>query len=135
VNKVVIKDANPEELKHYGKLGMKWGMRSASRRTNSLEKKVGKTVRKFDKGKDMPEGHVQKVSKNVRSQKYKIDRKIKRAEKYLAKSAKADAAKVINRFNKDPVKKAAVEEYVNSLKTNSAILAELRSQMMDIRIK
>ena len=61
--------------------------------------------------------------------------KIKRGEKYLAKSAKADAAQVINRYNRDPEKRAAVDNYIKSLKTNSATLAELRTQMMDIRIK
>lgn len=134
MNLVVVNGADPNELKHYGKLGMKWGMRSANRKTNSLEKKVSKTVRKFDRGKDMPDGHIQKVSKDVRSQKYKLDRKIKRAEKYLAKAVKADSANIVNRFNKNPIKRAAVESYVKSLKINSTTLAELRSQMMDIRI-
>ena len=123
-----------DELKHYGKLGMRWGTHLSNRRTASLERKVSKTVRKFDRGKDMPEGHLNKISKKVRSQKYKTDRKIRRAEKYLAKSAKADAKQIINRYNRDPEKRAGVEAYMKTLKTNSTTLAELRSQMMDIRI-
>ena len=71
MNVVVTKD----ELMHYGKLGMKWGVRSAARRTNALEKKVSKTVRKFDRGKDLPDGYVNDLSRKVRTQKYKLDRK------------------------------------------------------------
>ena len=123
-----------DDLKHYGVIGMKWGVRRSNSRVASLSKKVKKATKNFDRGRDPSKERANKVSRKVRKEKYKVDQGIQRAERFLAKSAKADVKQIVNRYNKNPEKKAAVEDFVKSMKANSASLAELRTQMMDIRI-
>lgn len=130
-NKVIRSNMTEEELKHYGVLGMKWGIRKAQYTSNSLTKKVRKTTRRFDKGKN-PD--TTKISKKVRRQKYKMDKAIRRADKFLAKNKKANARDIVNRYNRDPAKKKAVEKYMKDLKIQANTLAELRMQLIDIRI-
>ena len=134
-NKLIMTGIYSEDdLKHYGVVGMKWGVRRSNSRVKSLSKKVRKATKNFDRGRDPSKENANKVSKKVRKEKYKVDKGIKRAERILAKSAKADVKQIVNRYNKDPEKKAAVEDFVKSMTANSASLAELRTQMMDIRI-
>ena len=134
-NKLIMTGIYSEDdLRHYGVVGMKWGVQRSNRRVKSLSKKVRKTTKNFDRGRDPSKERANEVSKKVRKEKYKVDKGIKRAERFLAKNAKADAKQITNRYNKNPEKKAAVEDFVKSMKSNSASLAELRTQMMDIRI-
>ena len=131
---ITIESYSEDDLQHYGVVGMKWGVRRSNRRVKSLSKKVRKTTKNFDRGRDPSKERANEVSKKVRKEKYKVDKGIKRAERFLAKNAKADAKQIVNRYNKNPEKKAAVEDIVQSMKSNSASLAELRTQMMDVRI-
>lgn len=130
-NRIIIQNG---DLKHYGVLGMKWGVRKNNYTTNSLSKKVRKASNRFDRGRDPKKERIGRLSKKVRRQNYNLERKIKRAERFLSKNAKANASNVINRYNKDPAKKTLVENYVKSMQLNKVTLAELRLQLIDIRI-
>ena len=134
-NRIIISTMDDGEVvQHYGKLGMKWGKRLATGKTNSLEKKVGKMVRRYDRGKDVDREDVGNLSRKVRQHKARIDRKVKRAQRFLDKGAKADAKQIVNRFNKDPEKKAMVKDYMDSIRSNTARLDELRLSLIDIRV-
>lgn len=128
-NRVILK--NEDTLQHYGVLGMKWGVRKADRKTSSLSRKVTKTVKKYDRGKD-PD--VQKISKSVRKERYKVERAIRKAERFIARSNKADSKQIVNRYNKNPAKKTMVENYIKSMNLNVTTLSELRLQLIDIRV-
>lgn len=130
-NIMVISKISDDEIKHYGVMGMKWGVRKANYKTQALSKKVRATVRRFDRGK---EPDTRRISRKVRSQKYRVDSTIKRAERFLSKNDKANAKEIINRYNRDPNKRAAVEDYIKSMKVNSVALSELRLELIDIRI-
>lgn len=141
MNLVVVNGADPNELKHYGKLGMKWGMRSHAKRTNSLNNKVNTATRKADSLLNnvafinkRNQKKLRKVSKQVRQEKVTVERRIRGAQRFLDKANKADAAKVINRYNKDPIKRELTKKYIESLKMNSMTLSELRMQTIDLRI-
>lgn len=120
-NKLIMTGIYSEDdLKHYGVVGMKWGaFVDQIRELHLYLRKLKKLLKKFDRGKDPSKENVNKISKKVRKEKYKVDTGIKRAERFLAKSAKADAKQIVNRYNKNPEKKAAVEDFVKSMKANS----------------
>lgn len=138
---VVVRQDEINELKHYGKLGMKWGTRTHNKRASSLSNAVANATRKADSSLNMFSGvrkrnqkKVRKLSKQVRNEKASVDRNIRRGEKFLKKAAEADAAKIVNRFNKDPEKREMTKKYVESLKINSTTLSELRLQTIDLRL-
>ena len=134
-NKVImVSQTGKGVIRHFGIKGMKWDEKKIKKRTEKLEKQVTKTVKKFDKGRKISDEKLEDLAKDIRKQKADVDKKIKKAEKFLEKAKKADAKNIINRFNKDPNKKAAVQNYLKSLKTSSTTLAELRTQMMDVRM-
>lgn len=133
-NKIVTMESSNDGLQHYGVIGMKWGVRRASRKTSSLGKKVSGTIRRYDKGKKVDREEFSKLSAQVRKQRFSVDKKIRRAQKFLDKSASASAKNIINRYNKDPAKQAAVKDFLESMKLNASTLTELRDQLIDVRV-
>lgn len=128
-NRVILKNENA--LQHYGVMGMKWGVRKADRKTSLLSRKVTKTVKKYDRGKD-PD--VKKISKSVRKERHKVEMAIRKAERFIARSNKADSKQIVNRYNKNPAKKTMVENYIKSMNLNVTTLSELHLQLIDIRV-
>lgn len=72
MNKVIILDS---ELQHYGITGMKWGIRRANSKTQSLSRKIHATTKRFDRGKDLPEGRVRELSKKYENKNIKSSEK------------------------------------------------------------
>ena len=128
-----IRKSELEELKHYGVIGMKWGKTLRGYASRSLTRQTNKVARGYDKGRETKE-KASEISRRVRKEKYKLERKIKRASKYLDKASKADAQKIINRYNKDPEKRALVEDYMKTLKMHSTTMEKLRMDLIDIRL-
>ena len=123
-----------DELQHYGVRGMKWGVQRIRSKTVGLDVKVKKQIRRYDRGKNVSKDELARLSKKVRRHKYNIERKVARANRFIIKSEKSDVKALVYRYNRDPLKKAAVQEYMDNLKANRATLDELRLQLMDVRI-
>lgn len=122
-----------EELKHYGVLGMKWGVRKSQKAIDKLTKQTDKVGRVYARGKKVKE-QATSLSQGVRQQKYKLDKKIRRAQRWLDKGKKADVKGVINRYNRSPEKRQMVQDYMHSLKKHTTQLDELRLQLIDMRV-
>ena len=132
MNKVIV-GSSEDELKHYGKLGMKWGKTLRGHAAKSLGKQTTKVVRRFDKGL-AAKGNAAEISRRVRKEKYKLSRKTARAKKYLDKASAADAKGVINRFNKNPEKRALVKDYMETMQVHTKTLESYRMDLMDVRL-
>lgn len=130
-NKVIRSNMTEEELKHYGVIGMKWGQHKAKFKTNRTQRRVRIISKRFDRGW---QPDTTSASRRVRRQKFKIEKGIKRTQRFLKRAKKADAENIINRFNKNPNKRVAVEKYMKELQTYSTTLTELRMQLIDIRL-
>lgn len=129
----IVRQEDLNEIRHYGKIGMKWGKSLHGYATRSLTKQSKKVIRRFDKG-IADKGDAAEISARVRKEKYKLTNKVKRASKYLDKANKADAQKIVNRFNKNPEKRALVEDYMNTMKMYSKTMEELRMDLIDVRL-
>lgn len=89
---------NNDELMHYGVIGMKWGVRRASKQLSSATTKEAKS-----KAKASLDKHYEKASK-------KLNRHVKKAEKHLAKAQK-QSIKADNRwFNRDAYRELAAKQ-------------------------
>lgn len=132
MNQTVRRD-DLDEIRHYGVVGMKWGKTLRRFADRSLAKQTSKVIRRYDRGRADRE-EVSKVGRHVRNERYKLTKKIARAEKYLAKADKADAAGLINRFNKNPEKRAMVKDYMDTMKTHMVNMDNYRMQLMDARL-
>lgn len=127
---VVVKQ---DELKHYGKLGMKWGKTLHGYAVKSLGKQTNKVIRRYDKG-IATKDDASEISRRVRKQKFKMEAKVKRAQKYLTKANQADAKSIINRYNKNPEKRAMVEDYMKTMELHSKTLKKYRMDLIDVRL-
>lgn len=123
-----------EYIEHVGIIGMKWGTKNGGKRTNSLNKKVDRSIRKFDYGRGVPANTFKEQSRVARTLSYDNNKRIARMNKYLNKAAKQPTDKVISRWGKTPEKVAKVKDWLASNETQKIKLSEIRSKLLDVKM-
>ena len=119
-------------ISHFGIIGMRWGIRRASKKVSSLTKKQNKLTKRFDNGEKISDSEFGNLSEKIRKQRRTYNRGISKAERFLAKVDKADAEETVDRYNRDKLKQMQAEAYVASLKDQIVKLNKLQTNLTDI---
>lgn len=122
------------ELRHIGIIGMKWGTRRGEKKANKINKKVDKSIRRFDYGKGVSANTFREQSRDTRKLAYKTNKRIARMNKYLDKAGKQPADKVISRWGKTPEKVAKVKDWLATNELQKSKLSEVRAKLVDVKI-
>lgn len=126
---------NPEELSHFGTLGMRWGTRRGQKEINKLTKKIDKSVKRFDNGsRRITANTFRDHSRVSRKQTYKANKRIARMEKYLNQVKGESVNNLLFKWEKNPKKVAQVKDYLAKTQIQTKKLSELRTSLVDVKL-
>jgi len=124
-----------EELRHFGKLGMRWGTRRGQKKTDSLSRELDDTMKDYDRGsKWVDAGSFRELSRRTRKLSYKANKRIARMNKYLNRVKDENVNNILVKWERNPEKVKQVKDYLAKSQLQTKKLSEMRTSLIDIKI-
>ena len=115
-----------EALMHYGVLGMKWGVRRATRNRNKLEKQTRKYEKQYHKGKQINNKAFLKTVRRQRKFSYKTNKMITKITKFLNKNADGSMSTSSNWLRRNKYTPEKMEQARSYLETSNILKSDYR---------
>lgn len=123
------------ENDHIEHFGMRWGTRKGQIQTDRLAKRVGNSMKKYDRGSTKVDMNTfREHSRKSRRLTYNADRRIIRMNKYLNQVKTESVNNKVIKWNKKPEKVKKVKDYLEMSQIQSKRLSEIRSNLIDIKL-
>lgn len=124
-----------DHIEHFGVIGMRWGTRRGQKQTDTLAKRVGTSMKKYDRGSTRVDiDTFREHSRKARRLTYNADRRIVRMNKYLNQVKTESVNNKVIKWNKNPEKVKKVKDYLERSQVQSKRLSEIRSNLIDIKL-
>lgn len=132
----VLDSLSDDELAHYGVLGMKWGIRRATRKSVKLEKQTRRIERRYDSGKGVDKSLLLKRDRVARKYSYRTTKRINKLNKFIkrSESGKLTIANRLFKTKPDPIKIEKAKEYLAESETLRQRYRDIGARLTSLKI-